>query len=201
MWKAILNCFGEAGQQEKAPIREKERIHEGDFSHKDAEASQQIILALQEAEKSRQEIQLNVARVVNANGWTESLAKAILTRLTAGLESGMQMKGPLQDAFYKAVAEAFEFAHGHPVYTTVVALGILAVLLPWVIEALGFWAGFGEAGPLEGSFAAWWQSRYMGYVPKKSLFSFFQRLGMTWKSGAAVSGGSSYGAYRAVSKL
>ncbi len=32
-----------------------------------------------------------------------------------------------------------------------------------------------------GSFAAGWQSRYAGYVPKGSLFSFFQRLGMVWK--------------------
>ena len=32
-----------------------------------------------------------------------------------------------------------------------------------------------------GSWAAAWQSEYMGLVPKGSLFSFFQRLGMTWK--------------------
>ena len=31
-----------------------------------------------------------------------------------------------------------------------------------------------------GSFAATWQARYAGYVPKGSLFSFFQRLGMKW---------------------
>jgi hypothetical protein len=67
--------------------------------------------------------------------------------------------------------------------------------MPWAIEVLGF----GEFGPIEGmlvvvyvqgdifmrcllvgSFAALWQSRYRGYVPAKSLFSFFQRLGMKW---------------------
>jgi hypothetical protein len=31
-----------------------------------------------------------------------------------------------------------------------------------------------------GSFASWWQSMYGGLVPKGSLFSFFQRLGMIW---------------------
>ena len=31
-----------------------------------------------------------------------------------------------------------------------------------------------------GTFAAAWQTRYAGYVPKGSLFSFFQRLGMVW---------------------
>ena len=56
--------------------------------------------------------------------------------------------------------------------------------LPWVVEVLGF----SELGPVEGwspkcvgSFAAWWQSTYAGYVPAGSLFSFFQRLGMVWK--------------------
>lgn len=29
-----------------------------------------------------------------------------------------------------------------------------------------------------GSFAAEWQSTYAGFVPKGSLFSFLQRLGM-----------------------
>ena len=33
-----------------------------------------------------------------------------------------------------------------------------------------------------GSWAARWQATYMGYVPKGSLFSFFQRMGMTkWR--------------------
>jgi hypothetical protein len=50
------------------------------------------------------------------------------------------------------------------------------VIAPWVIEALGF----AELGPVEGTFASWWQSTYGGLVPKGSLFSFFQRLGMVW---------------------
>ena len=31
-----------------------------------------------------------------------------------------------------------------------------------------------------GSFAAWWQSTYNGYVTKRALFTYFQRLGMIW---------------------
>ncbi|KAF2689528.1 hypothetical protein K458DRAFT_427671 [Lentithecium fluviatile CBS 122367] len=58
----------------------------------------------------------------------------------------------------------------------VIALGVLILIEPWAIEALGF----GELGPIEGTFAAAWQSRYAGYVPKGSLFSFFQRLGITY---------------------
>lgn len=37
-----------------------------------------------------------------------------------------------------------------------------------------------------GSFAAEWQAQYLGAVPKGSLFSFFQRLGMVWKKVVVV---------------
>ncbi|OJJ98363.1 hypothetical protein ASPACDRAFT_79838 [Aspergillus aculeatus ATCC 16872] len=80
------------------------------------------------------------------------------------------------EALRRASEEAFEFAQEHPVYTTILALGVFVALMPWVLEVLGF----AELGPVEGSFAAWWQSRYAGYVPKGSLFGFFQRLGMVW---------------------
>lgn len=117
------------------------------------------------------------------------------------------MKGPLKKAYDDAVAAAVGFAREHPVWTTLIALGILVILLPWVIEALGF----GEAGPvagmsfdhlfrflmgeyfanmylLLGRFAAWWMRRYAGYVPKRSLYAFFQRLGMVWKRHVGLKG-------------
>ncbi|KAH9171479.1 hypothetical protein EDB89DRAFT_1971384 [Lactarius sanguifluus] len=78
------------------------------------------------------------------------------TALKAGAPMGQVMK----DAYEKAaqvVGDVWEYAKEHPVL------------------------GFGELGPIEGTFAAWWQSTYNGYVPAKSLFSFFQRLGMIWR--------------------
>lgn len=80
------------------------------------------------------------------------------------------------DALAQAKHTAVGFAEDHPVYATLIALGILAILMPWALEILGF----GDLGPIEGSFAALWQSRYAGYVPKKSLFGYFQRLGLKW---------------------
>ena len=81
------------------------------------------------------------------------------------------------DAMQKAEEAAVGFATEHPVYATLIALGILAILTPFVLELLGF----GELGPIEGSFAAAWQSRwYGGEVPKRALFGYFQRLGMKW---------------------
>lgn len=80
------------------------------------------------------------------------------------------------DALTQAEGAAIGFAKEHPAYATLIALGILAALMPWVLEILGF----GGLGPIDGSFAAAWQSKYAGYVPKGSLFSYFQRLGMKW---------------------
>ena len=57
------------------------------------------------------------------------------------------MAQAMKDAFEKATSAAVGFARDHPVYCTIIALGILVILAPWVIEALGF----GELGPIEGT--------------------------------------------------
>ncbi|KAF6831264.1 hypothetical protein CPLU01_06821, partial [Colletotrichum plurivorum] len=64
----------------------------------------------------------------------------------------------------------------HAEIVTVVALGMLVVVAPWVVEALGF----GPVGPNPGTWAGKWQDRYSEYVPKGSLFTFFKRLDMEW---------------------
>lgn len=114
---------------------------------------------------------------IRTAGWTESLALAILRGLENAIETGAQVAEAASKALARATSEAFEFSREHPIFVTILALGVLAILTPWVIEVLGF----GELGPIEGSFAASWQRTYAGYVPKRSLFSFFQRVGMVWK--------------------
>ncbi|KIW64248.1 hypothetical protein PV04_09195 [Phialophora macrospora] len=180
MFRAIWLCINAGRDDDVAvPTETKwaDEAEKGPDTTPDAALAQRIITAMQGAEKTGEELRTQVADVVQINGWTESLAKAVLARLDDGIKTGMVLKGPLKDAFDKAVTEAAQFARDHPVWTTLIALGILAVLLPWVIEALGF----GARGPIARTFAAWWQSKYAGYVPKESLFSFFQRLGMKWK--------------------
>ena len=60
------------------------------------------------------------------------------------------MGNAMKKAFDKASSAAKEFAQKHPVYTaaiiTIIAIGMLVVITPWVVEALGF----GELGPIEG---------------------------------------------------
>ncbi|KAF9895126.1 hypothetical protein FE257_000028 [Aspergillus nanangensis] len=134
------------------------------------------ILSIIVSSESVDQIHKSVHEIIRTTGWTEELAKALLNGLVSAIEAGASMAKAATSALETATDAAFEFAKEHPVYTTILAIGVLVILTPWVIEALGF----SELGPIEGSFAAWWQSRYAGYVPKGSLFAFFQRLGMIW---------------------
>jgi len=117
--------------------------------------------------------------IVRPQSWSSSLAKAILARLQQQLEDGVEMGDALRAKVESAKREATSFAEKHPILTavlgTVVVLAILALVFPWALEALGF----AELGPVEGSWAAAWQSTYAGSVEAGSWFSFFQRLGMT----------------------
>jgi len=165
-----------------------------DASSKESAMAADVLKALFTAEKGGSDLKKTVKDIVGEYGWTENIAKAILGGLVNALNEGLQMGQAMKEAFDKAVSEATEFARDHPIFCTVIALGILVILMPWVLEALGF----AELGPVEGNmnplkspvdanttylgtFAAWWQSTYAGEVPGGSLFSFFQRLGMVWR--------------------
>lgn len=79
----------------------------------------------------------------------------ILAVLQTVLEAGKPLTAAMRSAYdvaCRAVEETEGFAADHPVFCTLVALGVLVVLAPYVVEYLGFCAGFGEAGPVEGMF-------------------------------------------------
>ncbi|KAJ5860956.1 uncharacterized protein N7529_008266 [Penicillium soppii] len=122
-------------------------------------------------------LQKEVNEVITTNGWTDAIALAILHGLENAIRTGAEMAQVAVDAVAECKAAAVGFATEHPVYATLLALGVLALLTPWIIEVVGF----GELGPIEGSFAAAWQRTYAGYVPKRALFGYFQRLGMKWQ--------------------
>ncbi|KAJ5543318.1 hypothetical protein N7535_005746 [Penicillium sp. DV-2018c] len=113
---------------------------------------------------------------ISTNGWSDAIAKATLRGLENAIKAGAEMARAAAEAAAQSKDAAIEFATDHPVYATLLALGILALLTPWALEILGF----GDLGPIPGSFAAAWQRTYAGYVPKKALFGYFQRLGMKW---------------------
>ncbi|KAK4183565.1 putative HTH-type transcriptional regulator YdfL [Podospora australis] len=128
---------------------------------------------------------------LHAQDWSTWLAEKLLHALEQTLsESDKSTWGEaLTEAYNDAVElaeemfwELVQYVKEHPleiaatVLLSLFAFGVLVRLMPWVLELLGF----AELGPVEGSFAAWWQRCYGGYVPKGALFSFFQRLGMVW---------------------
>ena len=89
-------------------------------------------------------------------GWYESLAKRILNRLINALNAGKTMGGAMKRAFDRAYEVTNDFVQKHPIFAaaiiTVIAIGVLVLLVPLVVEALGF----AELGPVEGeSFHRW----------------------------------------------
>ncbi|KAJ3521383.1 hypothetical protein NM208_g13313 [Fusarium decemcellulare] len=144
------------------------------------DAADQFVEILRTHEGSQEELQHRLNQIVSASGWTESLAESVLRKIENIVKEGAKMAKPMADAIKKATDTALEFAKEHPVYAGLIAAGTLiaiAVLgifdLVWVLRALGF----AQKGPRLGSFAARWMSR-IGNVPKGSIYSYFQRLGM-----------------------
>ena len=118
------------------------------------EAALSIVSAMMDADAFNPSLGITIQSLVHeAGGWTEYLMTKVLAALEAALKAGVPLKQPMQEAFdkvYKATEEFEELATDHPVVTgvfcTVIAVGILVLLAPYVVELLGF----GELGPIEG---------------------------------------------------
>ena len=103
-----------------------------------------VLQTLQSAEKPGVELQQSITGIVHqAGGWDEWIAKAILNALANVLRAGKGLGPVLQDTYNRACEEAKKIpgiVRDHPYWSIVVALGILAILTPLVIHALGFTA-------------------------------------------------------------
>ena len=73
---------------------------------------------------------------------TDLIARLVVVELAAIVLTAKDNAGTkFREAYDKAVesTQVIEvLAQEHPVYSTIIALGILAILCPWVITALGF---------------------------------------------------------------
>ncbi|KAF2737590.1 hypothetical protein EJ04DRAFT_461045 [Polyplosphaeria fusca] len=175
--QAILSCFCGIVPEEDA-ANEKQALFSSDVRSTE-EIANELVQTIKNAEKGGKSLDKTLNSIVGTYGWTENLAKWTLEKLEQVLQEASKLKPVLKEALdkaWEAVNATEGFVKDHPIMCTVIALGVLVLVAPWALEALGF----AELGPVEGSFAALWQARYAGYVPKGSLFSFFQRLGMVW---------------------
>jgi len=145
-------------------------------SRSNDDIASEIVDKIYAAEKSSSALKTELHNIVFANGWSEYLAEAVLSALESAIRAGRVMGLVIKDAYDRAVEAAMkvkEFADANPLFFSLIALGIIALLMPWLLEALGF----GLEGIIERSLAARWQSMYGGWVPKGSLFSYLQSLG------------------------
>jgi hypothetical protein len=159
-----------------------------------ARAADSLINTIFLAEKNGLELRQSLEEIIRTNSWRQNFAKAVFEATQHAIETARPMGDALREVYDKVASVVYSvegFVRDHPVVCALIALGILVLLAPWVIEALGFAEGgilegkYYVAGPVRviltsdaGSFAAEWQSTYAGFVPKGSLFSLLQRLGM-----------------------
>ncbi|KAK5662555.1 hypothetical protein OQA88_8467 [Cercophora sp. LCS_1] len=194
----ILSCLcGPSDSPTNSPthqcafITEKPTIEPQPSSTRTAkDIATNIISIIRRAEKPDHRLTAQLDDAVGTTGWTDRLAEHVLSALQETLKGNHETWGEaLSEAYDVAVQVAdemfidlVEYVKEHPleiaasILLTLVAFGVLVRLMPLVLELLGF----GVEGPVEGSFAAWFQRTYGGYVPKGSIMSFLQRLGMTW---------------------
>lgn len=148
----FLACLGLDAKPRERPIHDTESSHEPKYRDEDPiqtdvdDAAARFVGALLSASTKNSSLEVGLKDSINTCSWTESLAKIVLVKLQDILKSGANMGSAMTAAFQKASEAATEFAKEHPVYTTLIALGILCVLAPWVLEVLGF----AELGPVEG---------------------------------------------------
>jgi hypothetical protein len=148
--QAILACLT-CNQVGDAPYPdEKLALLTAEEPHRTAQIGNDVVETLLLTKLSGPALHMQLDSIVGTYGWKENIAKWVLEKLSRALEEGHEKLGPtIRDAYHKAVEVAMSiegFVVEHPVFCTIIALGVLALLSPWVLGALGF----GELGPIEG---------------------------------------------------
>ena len=106
------------------------------------------------AEKTGSELRQSLANIIDTNSWRqvtwrEKFARTVFEAMQKGIETARPMSAAFRESYEKVegVVNGIEgFVKEHPILCALIALGILVLLAPWVIEALGF----AEGGILEG---------------------------------------------------
>lgn len=147
----IFGCLGCAGSDDNAFHDEKLALLSVDNSPRPAaEIADDVVNTILHTSLTGPALYMKLDSIVGTNGWKENVARWVLEKLTRALQDANDKLGPtVRDAYHKAweVAKSIEgFVIEHPVMCTIIALGVLAILAPWALEALGF----AELGPVEG---------------------------------------------------
>ncbi|CAG5155429.1 uncharacterized protein ALTATR162_LOCUS3658 [Alternaria atra] len=116
-----------------------------------AETADNVVATLLTTSLTGPALHMHLDSVVGASGWRSNIAEYVLEKLASALQASHERLGPTIRSAYQRAWEAAQSIQGfvikHPVMSTVIALGVLAIIAPWVLEALGF----AELGPVEGT--------------------------------------------------
>lgn len=149
---AIVDCITGASADDRFYTGEKQTLTCASQVRSLDEVAQDIVSTILRAEKVGVGLKLELDAIVGPYGWKEYLAEKVLEKLGAALQGAHNELGPaVRDAYNKAWQTANEiegFVIQHPVMCSIIALGVLVIIAPWVIEVLGF----AELGPVEGAY-------------------------------------------------
>jgi hypothetical protein len=136
----LLQCLGHRPKTTSAI-----RLEDGDT----ARAADSLVDTVFLAEKNGIELRQTLEGIIKTNSWRQNFAKAVFERMQHAIETARPMGDALREIYEKVacVVDGVEgFVKDHPIVCALIALGILVLLAPWVVEALGF----AEGGILEG---------------------------------------------------
>ena len=152
LFTTIIECITGASQENSPGLDEKQALAPNQTTRPLDEVANDVVNTILAAEKAGARLKAELDSIVGCYGWKEYLAEKVLEKLGAALQGAHDKLGPaIRDAYNKAWIAANEiegFVIQHPVMCTIIALGVLAVIAPWVIEVLGF----AELGPVEGAY-------------------------------------------------
>jgi len=152
--QVVLDCLLGSEQELAVYPDEKQAIFRHHHDVRTAESvADDVVQAIASAEKGGKELKKKLNDIVGEYGWKEKVAEWVLVKLELVLREAQKLSPPLKEAYDKACEAATSiegFVQEHPVFCTVIALGVLVLITPWIVELLGF----GELGPIEGMFLA-----------------------------------------------
>ena len=167
-----ISDFHANGNARSGYVNEKAMLYpNGDIKTTAEDVAGHVFAVFQSTDNPGRDLESTLQNIVHqTSSWKERFAKAILVTIQKALvNENIAHKGAMGEAYEKATVAAegiAGFTRDHPVWTAVIAaviaLGILYLLMPVVLDILGF----GSLGPIEGM----WE--FISGIDDKSLIAY-----------------------------